>query len=175
MIKNIAAYLLKYIDPHKPLGTLLFNAIAKVTVSVAFEAVAIRKNPETGKSEVYMVRRPDDDAAYPGQWHVPGSVLRPHEKDNHVFSRLSKREFGTRILRSKFIAMVSHPREARGHFISLVYRVQVEGEPQGGKWFPLDGLPTTTVGFHKKYIIPIAAGDKRFEDIAHFQIKLLDI
>ncbi len=175
MFKHILAFFLKFINPHKPLGTVLFNAIAKVSVSVAFEAVALRRNRETEELEVYLVRRAPDDSAYPGQWHVPGSILRPAEKDEHVLVRLGKREFGTKITHSKFVAMVSYPREARGHFISLVYRVRLEGEPsENGKWFPVDKLPSNIVSHHKTYIIPLAVNHKKFSDIENVKVKTLE-
>ncbi len=174
-IKIFTAFLLKHIDPHKPFGTALFDAIARVSVSVAFEAVALRRNSETGEQEVYMVQRSMDDTAYPGQWHVPGSVIRPHERDERVFVRLSKREFGANIVKSRFRAMLSHPGEARGHFISLVYKVTLDGEPTKGKWFSIHKLPPHTVMSHRHYIIPIAADDKKFEGITHVKIKNLEI
>jgi hypothetical protein len=66
--------------------------------------------------------------------------------------------------------------KARGHFISLVYLVKLQNEPTGkGKWFSLNDLPSSTVSFHKKYIIPIAAKDRRFQDIEEAKVKTLEI
>lgn len=176
MIKQILAFFLRLVNPHKPLGTALFDAIAKVSVSVAFEAVALRKNPETDAVEVFLIQRAENDTAYPGEWHVPGSVLRPQEAAEHVLIRLSKREFGTKVVKSKFVAILSNPGEARGHFISLVYRVKLDGEPVGrGKWFPVDALPAKTVTEHRKHIIPIAVGEKTFEDLDSAKVKTLGV
>ena len=57
------------IDPRKPYGTTLFNAIARLTVSPAVETVCLRLNQTTKEVEVYLVQRARDDTAYPGEWH----------------------------------------------------------------------------------------------------------
>ncbi len=172
--KTLLAGLLRLINPHKPLGTKLFDAIARVSVSVAFEAVALRRNRQTGETEVFLIQRPENDSAYPGQWHVPGSVLHPSENDEHVLKRLSRREFGVPIIKSKFVAMVSTPGEVRGHFLSLVYRVELDGDPKNGNWFPVNKLPKQTVETHKKYIIPLAARAHKFRDVEDAKVKVLD-
>jgi ADP-ribose pyrophosphatase YjhB (NUDIX family) len=174
-MKTLLAFLLKYINPHKPLGTALFNAVARVSVSVAFEAVAFRR-AVNGEREIYLTKRADNDAAYGGQWHVPGSILRPQEKDEHILARLGRQEFGTKIIKAKFVAMLSNPGEARGHVLSLVYLVKLEAAPSsGGQWFLLNKLPPNTITFHKKYLIPLAAKDHKFEDITEAKIKTLEI
>ena len=66
---------LKIVDPTKPLGTEIFNALARVTVSVAMEAVCLRRQlyiPEINSEvlselQVYLVQRAPDDTAYPGE------------------------------------------------------------------------------------------------------------
>jgi ADP-ribose pyrophosphatase YjhB (NUDIX family) len=166
VIKEILAFFIKFINPHKPLGTALFNAVARVSISVAFEAVALRKNPINGETEIYLIMRVND-SSFPGQWHVPGSILRPKEDDEHVFARLGNKEFGAKIVKSKFIAIVSFPEEPRGHIISLVYSVELDKEPTGGgKWFPVDKLPTNLVLYHKEYIIPVAINEENFESVS---------
>ncbi len=150
------------IDPTKPYGAELFDALARLTVNVAVEAVCLRLNPSTQKVEVYMTQRSPTDTAYPGEWHCPGSVMRPGEDINGVFARLSKREFDNSTLRWRFIANVNPSKrepEIRGTFLSMVYLCVLE-EKEGlrGKWFPVDELPERTVEHHRRRIIPCAQG-----------------
>lgn len=152
---------LREIDPsQQPYGTELFDALARVTVSVAVEAVCLRLNSSTRKVEVHMTQRSLTETAYPGEWHCPGSVMRPGEEIGDVFSRLAQKEFGGKILSRQFVANVNHPTEARGHFFSLVYLCSLDessGELRGG-WFPVDRLPEKTIVSHRFRIIPAAVG-----------------
>lgn len=150
--KKAAVAALKLIDPKKPYNTELFNAIARVSVSVVIEAVCLRRNPNTGKIEAYLVQRALNDVAYPGEWHCPGSVMRPGESEKDIFERLYKRE--AKIQPIRFVENYNNPTEARGHFFSLIYLCRLESEGQG-KWYPIDALPEKTVEHHRE-IIPIA-------------------
>lgn len=151
---------LREVDPLKPYGTELFDAIARLTVSVAVEAVCLRLNPRTKKIEVYMIQRSKQETAYPGEWHCPGTVIRPKEELSSTFERLSRKEFGAKFLETRFVSNINHPTEARGHFFSVVY-LCVLGEASAvlrGRWFPVDALPRKTVACHRKRIIPAAVG-----------------
>ncbi len=161
---------LREIDPKQPYGTDLFDALARITVSVAVEAVCLRLSrfnlDEIDGTEyirrvpeVYLIQRSPTDTAYPGEWHCPGSVLRPGEEDTDVFNRLVKKEFGGKLSSTRFVANVNHPTEARGHFFSLVYLCALE-ESDGlrGKWFRTDQLPEKTVESHCYRVIPAAVG-----------------
>ena len=145
------------IDPNQSYGTELFDALARITVSVAVEAVCLRLNSRD--IEVYMAQRSPTDTAYPGEWHCPGSVLRPGEEVADVFERLVKRELGRGLGSFRFIANVNHPTEGRGHFFSLVYLCALSSaNEQRGKWFDVNHLPENTVESHRCRIIPSAVG-----------------
>jgi len=165
------------IDPRKPFGTALFDALAKVTVTPAVEAVCLRLQhylpeidaPRSLEVQVYLIQRSPDDTAYHGEWHCPGSVLRPGEDIEDVFARLQKKEFNPSAVhfgRRQFVANVNHPTEARGHFLSLVYLCELVDDVAAswdtsslrGKWFPVDNLPEKTVETHRVRIIPAALG-----------------
>ena len=153
---------LKIVDPTQPLGTELFNALARITVSVAIEAVCLRYNSGTRKVEVYLIQRSPNDTAYPNEWHCPGSVMRPGESFEDVLGRLVKKEFCANLVSTRFVANInpsaSEP-EARGHFLSIVYLCTLEKEEDlRGKWFAADQLPKQTVEHHRTRIIPCALG-----------------
>ena len=155
--------LLEQVDPTKPYGTKLFNALCRLTVNVAIEAVCIRETFDTLRAktwtEVYLVQRSLDDTAYRGQWHCPGSVMRPGESVEDIMNRLSQKEFGTKLTSCKFVANFNYPQEERGHSFSLIYLCQLEvREKMQGKWFslPWDIHSPTVVQHHRQHIIPIA-------------------
>ncbi|MGA2418238.1 MAG: NUDIX domain-containing protein [Candidatus Staskawiczbacteria bacterium] len=150
---------LEVVDPAKPYGTELFNALARVTVSVSVEAVCLRLNPSTQEVEVYMTKRSPTDTTYPGEWHCPGSVMRPREEIGDVFNRLAREEFGTNISSTQFVANVNHPSGATGHFLAIVYLCALESaDSLVGKWFPVNQLPEKTIETHRRRIIPAAVG-----------------
>ena len=154
--ENCLIALLAKINP-KMMGTRLFDAIARKTVSVAIEAVCLRMFHDGIR--VYLIERSLNDTAYCGQWHCPGSVMRSGEDVKDVFERLVKREFGSSINSWKFVANVNHTDEERGHFFSLVYLCDLDLElERRGKWFSINNLPDNIVLFHKEKVIPIAVG-----------------
>jgi ADP-ribose pyrophosphatase YjhB (NUDIX family) len=145
--------LLNQVDPHKPLGTPLFDAIARLTIGVAIETVSLRHG--TGGVEVYMTQRSLEESAYPGEWHCPGSFIRHGEKIDDVMRRLEKKETGISFSSAREIATINNPKEARGHIFQIVHLCTIEGQGKG-KWFPLDQLPKNTVQQHREVIIPAA-------------------
>lgn len=158
--RDALARLLERIDPRKPYGTALFNALARLTWSMAFEAVALRVNSESGKLEVYLRRRAEDDTAYPGEWHAPGSVFRPGENERNVADRLAK-EFGTAIVAFTYIGEFVDwdAGEARGSFLSRNYLVALAGNPREDeqhRWYLVEQLPPNTCHHHRDFIIPLA-------------------
>jgi hypothetical protein len=153
--KRTAVEALKLIDPTRPYGTDFFNSVCRFSVTVSIEAVCLRRNTETGWLEVLLIKRRDDDSAYPGEWHCPGSAKRPGELDEHVFARLAQGEFCTQIIRKWFVERHDNPHEARGHFLHLVYLCEVE-EGAKGTWYPVVRLPEKTVDIHRDCVIPMA-------------------
>lgn len=158
LYKDFVAELLGRIDPKKPYGTALYNAIARLSWNMFFEAVAIRRNGK--KLEVYLRKRADDDTAYPGEWHAPGSVFRPGENECDVANRL-EREFGVQVTSFRKIGEYVDWKkgEARGSGVSRVYLVKLNGAPREDErhgWFPVNELPEVTVDSHRLAIIPKA-------------------
>lgn len=162
MLQGSSALLkmLAEINPRQPYGTELFDALARVTISVSVEAVCFRRGGSKDVS-VFLKRRSCNDTAYPGEWHVPGSIFRPGEEPEDVLDRLAKREFGCPVEFVQFVANVNHTQEARGHCLSTVYlcranSIQFQGMDAG--WFSVNELPEKTVECHRHRIIPAALG-----------------
>ena len=157
LYKYHVAELLNRIDPKKSFGTALYNAIARLSWNMFFEAVVLRKNDK--QLEVYLRKRADDDTAYPGEWHAPGSVFRPGENERNVANRL-EREFGVPVVSFRMVGECVdwEKGEVRGSGVSRVYLVKLNGAPREDErhgWFPINKLPEVTVDSHRLAIIPM--------------------
>jgi len=150
--KMAAVRALAEIDPHKAFGTELYNAIARVSISVAIELVALRDN--SGVIEILLMQRGPNEA-YANMWHCPGSALRPGENEQDVFTRLSQREFQAPIVVGKFVGYDNNPHEERGHFIHFIF-LCTPSDGCRGTWFPVDKLPQMIVEHHRSVVIPKA-------------------
>lgn len=140
----------------KPLGSRLFEAIARLSVSVAFEAACLRHNKQTKTIEVFMMQRKPHES-FPGQWYVPGAVFRPGEQPKDVASRLGAREFNAVITSDFKCHGTFFGQDTRGWFLSLVYLVKCKKDPvDEGRWWNVKKLPKNTIPRHFKYIIPAA-------------------
>lgn len=157
-VRRLAAEALNRVPPG-PLGTELFDAVSKHSVGNAFEAACLRRGA-TGQLQVYLRKRADDDTAYPGQWHLPGSFRRPGEKWDDVMQRLSQGEFKAVLCNRRLAGAIDVLEEERGTAVSFVFLVDLEegtGETDSQKWFDVDGgLPQPMVAFHEEKFIPLA-------------------
>jgi ADP-ribose pyrophosphatase YjhB (NUDIX family) len=149
MTRLLAAAALNLIPPDKPLGTELFNAVARHSVGVAHETVLVRRN-KVGWLEVFLTQRGPNEA-YPNAWHCPGTYLRAGEGLVDVFARLSVREYGAKIVSAKFLTGKYMPEERYLTMDDKIFLIEVEGEPTTphGRWFPADKLPDGTIDFHR--------------------------
>lgn len=151
--KHQAAEALKLIDPKRPYGTELFDALCRLTITPALEIVCLRRRGET--IEVLLTQRSPTDTAYPNEWHCPGSAKRVGESDEDVFARLVKGEFMADITSRRRLDIFDNFAEARGHFLSIVYLCEA-AEGTRGQWFDVTKLPIKTVDHHINIIIPMA-------------------
>ena len=155
--KEGVASQLNRIDPTKPAGPKLCDAIMRLWPTPAFEAMLFR-HPQQGASEIYLRRRALDDTAYPGQWHAPGALFRHGEKPRDVANRL-KGEFGVPIEKFELVGY-EITNEERGTVHSLIYLIQLVGDARiddRHAWFSTNNLPQAMVDLHRDRIIPVAA------------------
>lgn len=163
---------LSLINPHKPYGTALFDALARLTITVTPELVILRATQDGSKEVLLRQRGPDE--AYPNQWHAPGSAVRPGETIMRVTERAT-RECDVSLPSPVFRGYDNDQHEERGHFLHLVYAVDVTGIviPTHAKlqWFSVDALPESTVEHHRQVVIPMALGRYRHdEDLESFAL-----
>lgn len=144
------------IDATQPYGPELFNAIARVSINLCIEAVLLRIRPTDGQIEVFLSLRSEEETAYPGLWHCPGTVKRPGESEYYMFRRLQKSDLPINgSYNYDFIGFYDNPLEARGHFFHLIYLVSAKNKIPGN-WFLVDALPENIVEHHREVIIPKA-------------------
>lgn len=146
--------------PDTPLGTELFDAVAKKTVSCCIELVVVSGEYPI---EVLLKRRADNDTAYPGQWHCPGTFLRPGESYWSALERLAKTELLGANLVEPTLAFLQDPIvEERGSVVQVVMLSRIENVPEIGdlKWVDLDaacsGQVPGIIENHRRMILPCA-------------------
>lgn len=153
--RDIIARVLGVIPDNKPFGSQLFDALTYLAGgSPAFEAGLARV--KDGKIEVYLRQRSMSESAYPGEWHLPGSFFRKGEQPIDVANRLCSWEFeGVKIAKIHHLENFFVD-EARGSVLSILYAIEIEGEPTGksGKWFDHTELPKPLVDHHDNLLIP---------------------
>jgi hypothetical protein len=163
MYREAIAALLDRIAPGK-YGTRLFDSLARLTWSIAEEAVMIRINPKTRMPEVFLRKRAsltEGETAYPDMWHAPGSVTMPGETPRMVMNRLGQKEFGCNIIRFVHVADFSGDDTERGSFWSRVNLVWPGRKPpridERHQWVPINKLHLyNMVDSHLNMIIPAA-------------------
>lgn len=159
-VKLVAVWCLKQIDPNKPFGTSLFDALIWVAGGVALEGVVFRQGP--GGLEVYMTKRASTETFYPDEWHVPGAFFRRGEKVLDVAKRLVKHEFGVgqpvELYHVEDCRLLTH----RGEIESKIYILTLDIYPgelpvdHCRDWFLVNRLPPKTVDVHRDMFIPLA-------------------
>ena len=154
---DLLVHLLNQVDPIKPLGTKLHDALLRIgPIGTSVEAVCLRLGRKK-RVEVFLTRRAENEV-YPGEFHCPGTFIRSGETIADTFQRLGDYELGGRLSSWRHIGNVNHPEEMRGHCISTVYLCELLDQPNlKGAWYPISDLPPT-VETHQKRIIPMAAG-----------------
>ncbi len=150
-IDAVVSYLRNAQPGRQPLE--IFIELARLVVLPTLEIIPLRKNPETGKTEVLMTKRPATDPWWPNLWHNPGTVLLASDKldDVHDYSEPEKRVFegelqgAVTVVKGLFEIDVERRETNRGQEISVICWAEVSGEPTVGQYFALDALPTDLV------------------------------
>jgi len=159
IVRKTAAHLLSFLNPKDPFGKDLFDAVARVTVTLTVEVIPWRIG-HGRRIEILLIRRKPDESD-PGVYHTPGTAIRCGEEiEEDTIPRLAKRELGKDCNFSdlRFVGNLNNVGEARGHFFSPVYTAQVTSEPANGEWWPIDSLPPVedTVTDHSLRLWPMA-------------------
>jgi len=124
----------------------LFHQIARLVVTPIIELVPLRVSA-TGSVEILLLPRPADDPIWPGQLHVPGTVIRAtdsphsfHDGLQRTVNELGDGDIGVPV----FVKNLLHP-SGRGMEATQVYWVEIKSQPRIGKFYSADKLPTLIV------------------------------
>jgi hypothetical protein len=147
-LAELATACLEKLEPGKqPLP--LFTQLARLVVTSTVEMVPFRI--QNNKLEVLLTKRPDDDPWWPGQWHLPGTIILPtdeasgvHDYDTLV-ERLYTEEFGQSVVRSGEVnifdiqrRLIPRGSEQTVFGWSLIDLAEGFSEVQRGKFFDVD-------------------------------------
>lgn len=151
----------------------IFLEMARLNVLTSVEVIPLKVNGYD-KTQVLLTQRPEGDI-WEGQWHAPGSMMRASDPVSygHDVSAPLGRILGDNgeLKGAKAIGnpvFVGHERRKtkRGDELSLIYYVEVVGEPSEGEFFNIDGFPSNmkdkggVIDHHIKMILESA---RRFE------------
>ncbi|AUX22082.1 hypothetical protein SOCEGT47_025830 [Sorangium cellulosum] len=149
LVKALAGWLRGIADPGGPLGGSLINAISRLPIHLAADAVCLRRNTDSGALEVLLTQRGGSESDA-GEWCCPGGVLSPGEQPERVLDRLG-------VTMSDFTFLGDHfSAAARGWMLSRVHQAKLAEVPATGAWWPVEELPNNTVPKHREQVIPMA-------------------
>jgi len=143
----------------------IFHAITRLVATPIVEIVPLRRN-QNNKIEVLLLKREPADPIWPGQLHVPGTVIRASDSESNfadAFKRILLGELeGIPATTPTFVKNILH-KQGRGMEASQIYWVEVQGKPTVGKFYDVDQLPKTLVTTQLNFI-PAA--------VAHYKLLL---
>lgn len=143
-LKTLAARAIRLIqNPEQGIGTELFEALITIVPQACVEALVLDNldNPQ----RIYLSWR--EDQHYRG-WHCPGTFIRFGETFEIALRRVLRREINVGTNRFQSTNIQYSCMDSRGHTIGTVWLVKPEGEPTGGRWFPIDDLPYPILPHH---------------------------
>lgn len=160
-VKSAAVAVLDLISPLEPYGTALFEALARLTVSVCVEMVIFRK---TTSSQEVLLRKRGANEVYPNQWHVVGSSFRPGDSVAETIARAIKECGDVNLPTPTFRGYYNNLNEERGHYVHLLYvidattDVEIPTKPGEIEWFSLEALPQDLIENHREIVLPVTLG-----------------
>lgn len=153
---NLVASLLAKLEPGY-LPEPIFDQAVRLVVCSTIVIVPLKKTPR-GLAVLLRPREKDrDDPVWPGFWHLPGTMLRPSDKEgdySDAFGRLLLGEIGTNQTSSSLtFVRTAFTKTKRGPEHTQLYYMLVDGEePAGGRFFPIDKLPKPIIEHEVGYI-----------------------
>ena len=161
--------LLNRIDIRKPMSSRFFESLARIVVVTGIEAVVIRDNPKSGKTEILLVKRSENDPHWPNAFHVPGSILRKSDDGGYkdALNRVAKNELGiSGFTKVEFAGTGFYPEKGRrGNNHGLIFLCGIDEDPRNGEFVAIEDLDrvydSASPIEDRRTIIPLAL--ERFE------------
>lgn len=118
----------------------VFEAVARVAVYPAVEFIPLRER--SGRIEVLLFERPEDDLIWPSKLHTPGTILRPTDRTyQDAFNRLYTEELMNLETEPPIFLGAELSHNHRGRCVLLEHLIVVTGEPTVGRFYDVDQLP----------------------------------
>jgi hypothetical protein len=131
-------------------GSLPFDIFHEVTRLVAtpiIEVVPLRRSAD-GEIEILLLKREEDDPVWPGQLHIPGTVVRasdaPGSFDEPLRRVISTELAGTKTSEPTFVKNLFH-HSGRGMEASQIFWVEIRDKPAIGEFYNANNLPGSVV------------------------------
>lgn len=145
--------LLGQLEPgYQPLE--VFLELARIVALPILELVPVRRS-DKGVIEVLLLKRETHDSHWPGELHVPGTVIRATDADKGMdtaFQRIYTDELrSTQLGDLVYVGTVLH-KSRRGTEYAAIYWCEVVGEPAAGQFFPASELPYNLMESQRKII-----------------------
>ena len=157
-VDEAIATLRSHAEPGKDLPEELFLFISTVTPLVNVDLLI-----KDEANRTLLTWR--DDQHYGAGWHVPGGIIRFKEPALDRVQKVAETELGCSVIADPVpVLIVETFAETciRGHFISLLYRCRLTGDPnpglqsgdppERGQWRWHDGPPHDLLPVHRSYI-----------------------
>lgn len=137
----------------------IFNQIARLVVTPVIELVIYRMTDTQG-IEVFLSKRSDTDAIWPGQYHLPGGIVSAKNTDQGL-EQIAKNLVTKSILmptRSPVFAANKLIKVERGAEIAIVFKYDATDDDYvGGEFYPISNLPKSLITGHSDMIDSILA------------------
>lgn len=153
--------LLGRVDPKFPLGTQVFDEVARISPFIALELIAGTDNGGS-RRKILLAKRPAVDDGWADQWAIAGTVLRVGDGTRLPHARLAKKELksvplksinvtGTALVsggggRSPGLSIVTVGELTQGKELSTLL------DQDGIAMFSPGNLPEDLIGVHRLFI-----------------------
>ena len=128
----------------------IFHEIARLTATPVIEIVPLRR--VAGRVQILLTERDANDLFWPGQPHVPGTVIRATDTLESAFARVFNQELGgVAASRPTFVENILN-HSNRGAECSQIYWIDVTGETTVGQFYDVEKLPETVVASQMNFI-----------------------
>ena len=131
----------------------IFLELARLSVTAILELVPLRKNRDN-KIEVLVVKRPDNDPHWAGQFHTPGTVLLPTDDNDfqsaleRVFREIDRDKGNYKLEKGESIFHSVR----RGKELAVICTTIIDDEKETDVWLCIDELEGKVVDTQFSFI-----------------------
>ncbi len=139
----------------------IFLAVTSKVVTPTMELAPLRMRAD-GRVEILLIRRPESDIHWRGQWHMSGTVIRSTDKEGDFstsFERILQDELhgAVRVVEGPVYVGLKFIEIPRGREVDQLFYAEVEVVGRlGGEFFPVDELPDNLMESQRGMIAEIA-------------------